>query len=71
MAKMKGSAAEEREEREEVGGLRKISKVAKKLEDMPEHKKFSAGGSVTSGEAMKYGRNVARAMNQKKSGRGR
>jgi len=34
------------------------------------HKGMKAGG-VTSLEMKKYGRNVARAMNQKSSGRGR
>jgi hypothetical protein len=49
-----------------------IKKIAKK--EVKAHEKKMHGmkkGGVTSADMKKYGRNVARAMNQKSTGRGR
>lgn len=51
--------------------IKKIAKAEVKSHEKRMHGKGMAKGGVT-GEAMrKYGRNVARVMNQKSSGRGR
>ena len=50
--------------------MEKIAKKAVKGHEKRMHKGMAKGG--VTGEAMrKYGRNVARAMNQKSTGRGR
>lgn len=51
---------------------KQVKKIADKEVKAHERKmhKMSKGG-VTSSEMKKYGRNMARAMNQKSSGRGR
>ena len=52
-----------------MDSMKKVAKAEVKAHEKRMHK--MAKGGVT-GEAMrKYGRNVARAMNQKSSGRGR
>lgn len=50
--------------------IKKIAKAEVKAHEKRMHKGMAKGG--VTGEAMKkYGRNMARAMNQKSSGRGR
>jgi len=50
--------------------MEKVAKKAVKGHEQRMHKKGMAKGGVT-GEAMrKYGRNMARAMNQRSTGRG-
>lgn len=45
-------------------------KEVKQHEKMMHHGKGMKAGGVTSKEMMKYGRNMARAMNQRSTGRG-
>jgi hypothetical protein len=65
---MKDDAAEERDEKK---SFKKIGKEVKHLEST--HKGYAAGGVANEGARVKYGRNMARVMNQtgKKAGRGR
>lgn len=50
--------------------MEKIAKKAVKSHEQRMHKGMKKGG-VTGADMKKYGRNLARAMNQKSTGRGR
>ncbi len=50
--------------------MKSVAEKAVKGHETRMHKGMKKGG-VTSADMKKYGRNVARAMNQKSSGRGR
>ena len=69
--------SEKSEMKQDIAQDKKLIKKAIKMHDKQEHKggkgtnlsKLKKGG-VTSAEMKKYGRNMARAMNQKSSSRG-
>ena len=52
-----------------MDNMKKVAKAEVKAHEKRMHK--MAKGGVTSAAMKKYGRNLARAMNQKSSGRGR
>ena len=52
-----------------MDNMKKVAKAEVKAHEKRMHKMKKGG--VTSADMKKYGRNLARAMNQKSSGRGR